>query len=99
MRTVSIDVRGNGVLPKKHGHVLVYDKAKDEYYAVTYEDLFAAQNEAIERLESQYRAELKAVKGEFDSFKKDMTSRFNDLLESYRQVSSNLINMVEQEEE
>lgn len=84
-------------LPKNAGHVLVYDKKDDSYYAVEYDHLFRAQKESIERIESDYREKISAIRKENDEFREDMTQKFNQLLESYKKLSANLIGLVEQE--
>lgn len=85
-------------MPKKANHVLVYDKNDDSYYALTLEKLYADQNAKIEELRSNYEGKLSEIREEFEDYKETMTARFNELLESYKKVSENLIEMVTQEE-
>lgn len=82
----------------KDGNLLLYDKGRGYFYAITPEMFLNAQNQKIKELEREYRQKEESMKNEvqrLESKVKTLESNYDDFLNKYKANNEKLLSMVE----
>lgn len=73
-----------------NGHLIVFNKDKNNYYVTSREDFLRAQNEEIEKI----KKDQEDIRNSFNLFVKDMNFKYQNFLKNYQETNGKLIEMV-----
>lgn len=82
----------------KDGNLLLYNKDKGYFYAITPEMFLTKQNEEIRRLKEHYTEKEQEMKKEVEMLRKevkDLNQQYRDFLTNYQETNAKLLDMVE----
>lgn len=92
---LKFEINGNSF---KDGNLLLYDKNRGYFYAVTPEMFLNRQDQKIKELEKEYKRKEESMKNEvqrLESKVKILESNYDDFLNKYKANNEKLLSMVE----
>ena len=92
---LKFEINGNSF---KDGNLLLYNKDRGHFYAITPEMFLYRQNEEIKKLKEHYNAKEQAMKKEVADLKNEINKlheHYNGFLENYKSTNAKLLEMVE----
>lgn len=82
----------------KDGNLLLYDKNRGYFYAITPEMFLTKQNEKIKALEKEYKEKEESMKKEVQRLERkvqEQEKKYDEFLNKYRLNNEKLLSMVE----
>lgn len=82
----------------KDGNLLLYNKDRGYFYAVTPEMFLTRQNEEIKRMKEHCSEKEKNMEKEIDELKKEIKelhNHYDNFLSNYKETNAKLLDMVE----
>lgn len=82
----------------KDGNLLLYDKSRGYFYAITPEMFLNTQNQKIKELEREYKQKEESMKKEVQRLEAKVTNlenNYDDFLNKYKVNNEKLLSMVE----
>lgn len=82
----------------KDGNLLLYNRDKGYFYAITPEMFLQRQNSEIKKLKEHYTEKEQEMKKEVEMLRKevkDLNQQYRDFLTNYQETNAKLLDMVE----